>query len=68
MVPDDVGQKLHDRATRGEALTTEDQELLRQWYARHEQEEMAQLNAAPLPSRLADLQARVQQATTPTTH
>jgi hypothetical protein len=63
MIPDEIGQKLHDRATRGEALTTEEQEQLRRWYAHHDQEEMAQLNAAPAPSRLADLQSRVQQAT-----
>jgi hypothetical protein len=63
MIPDEIGQKLHDRATRGEALTTEEQELLRRWYAHHDQDEMAQLNAAPAPSGLADLQSRVQQAT-----
>lgn len=62
MNPDNIGQKLHDRATRGETLTTEEQEQLRHWYARHDQEEMAQLSAAPAPSRLAELQARVQQA------
>jgi hypothetical protein len=63
MVPDEIGQKLHDRATRGETLTAEEQELLQRWYAHLDQEEMAQLNAAPVPSRLADLQSRVQQAT-----
>jgi capsule polysaccharide export protein KpsE/RkpR len=35
---------------------------LRGWYAYHDQEEMAQLCAAPVPNRLADLQSRVQQA------
>lgn len=63
MILDESGQKLHDRATRGETLTAEEQELLRRWYAQHDQEEMAQLNTAPLPSRLADLQSRVQHAT-----
>lgn len=63
MIPDELGQKLHDRATRGETLTTEDQEVLRSWYAHHDQAEMAQLSTAPDPSRLADLQSRVQQAT-----
>jgi hypothetical protein len=63
MIPDEIGQKLHDRATRGETLSTEEQGLLQRWYAYHDQEEMAQLNAVPAPSRLADLQARVQQAT-----
>jgi chromosome segregation ATPase len=63
MISDEIGQKLHDRATRGETLTLEEQELLRRWYAHHDPQEMAQLNAAPVPSRLADLQSRVQQAT-----
>jgi hypothetical protein len=63
MIPDEIGQKLHDRATRGEALTAEEQDLLQHWYARLDQEETAQLSAAPAPSRLADLQSRVQQAT-----
>jgi hypothetical protein len=63
MIPDEIGQRLHDRATRGEALSAEEQGLLQRWYARHDREEMAQLNAAPAPSRLADLQSRVQQVT-----
>jgi len=63
MIPDEIEQKLHDRATRGETLTAEEQEVLRLWYAHHDQEEMAQLSAAPASSRLADLQFRVQQAT-----
>ncbi len=64
MTPDEIGQRLHDRATRCDTLTAEEEERLRRWYVDHDQEEMAQLNAAPVPSRLADLQARVQQATT----
>jgi hypothetical protein len=60
MIPDEVGQRLHDRATRGQMLTTEEQEQLRRWYAEHDQEEMAQMNAALGPSQLADLQSHVQ--------
>jgi putative addiction module component (TIGR02574 family) len=63
MIPDELGQKLHDRATRGESLSPQEQELLGQWYAVHDQEELAQLSAAPVPDRLAALQSRVQQAT-----
>ena len=63
MIPDEIGQSLHDRATRGQTLTTEEQDQLRRWYADHDQEQMAQLSAAPVPSQLAELQARVQQAT-----
>jgi hypothetical protein len=64
MIPDEIGQKLHDRATRGETLAAEEQARLRQWYADHDEEERAQLNSVPVPTRLADLQVRVQQATT----
>jgi hypothetical protein len=63
MTPDELGQKLHDRATRDEALTAEELDLLRQWYAHCDQEEMALLSAAAVPFRLDDLQIRVQQAT-----
>jgi hypothetical protein len=63
MTADEIGRRLHDRATRGETLAPEEQERLRCWYADHDVEEMTQLNASPVPSRLADLQARVQQAT-----
>ncbi len=63
MIPNEIEQNLHDRATRGETLNPEEQERLRRWYADHDKEEMAQLNAAPIPSRLADVEARVQQAT-----
>lgn len=62
MISDELGQKLHDRATKGEARTLEKQDLLQRWYAYHDQKEMALLNAAPAPSRLADLQSCVQQA------
>jgi hypothetical protein len=63
MIPDAIGQRLHDRATRGDSLTAEEQEQLKQWYAAHDQVEMEQLTAAPAPTGLADLQLRVQQAT-----
>ena len=62
MIPDEIGQRLHDWATRGQTLTTEEQELLRRWYAKLDQEELLQLNAAPIPPGLADLQSRVQHA------
>jgi hypothetical protein len=61
MIPVETGQKLHDRATRREALTAEEQKQLRMWYAQHDQEETMQLSAAPVPSQLADLETRVQQ-------
>lgn len=63
MISDETGQKLHDRATRGLELTPLEREQLLSWYSMHDREEMARLGASPVPSRLADLQARVEQAT-----
>ena len=63
MSPDALGQRLHDRATRGEALSAEEQEQLRRWYEGHDREEAARLSAAPAPDRLAELRSRVQEAT-----
>lgn len=63
MIPDDIGQRLHDRATRGETLTIEEREQLQTWYARHDQEELQQLASAPIPRDLTELQTRVLQAT-----
>jgi hypothetical protein len=61
MIPDEIGQKLHDRATRGETLSPDEREQLEQWYSKHDQEEMARLSTALTPSGLADLQSRVRQ-------
>ena len=43
-------------------MTAEGQELLRRWCTHHDPAEMAQLSTAPVPSRLADLQSRLQEA------
>ena len=43
MIPDDVGQQLHDRATRALPLTPEEAEQLREWYARCDAEEAEML-------------------------
>ncbi len=63
MIPDEIGQKLHDRATRRETLTAEEQEQLQLWYAHNDLEETTQLSAAPVPSRLDYLESSVQQVT-----
>ncbi len=39
MIPNDVGQTLHDQATRGESLTSEDRARLTEWYAQLDEEE-----------------------------
>ena len=41
MNPNDVGERLHDRATRGVELTAEEQAQLSEWYAQRERVEAA---------------------------
>lgn len=45
MDPNDVGERLHDRATRGVELTAEEQAQLNEWYAQRDRLE-ADANAA----------------------
>ncbi len=40
---DELGQQLHDRATRGHSLSTEQQEQLEAWYAEMDRAEAADL-------------------------
>jgi hypothetical protein len=58
MVSDEIGAQLHDRATRGLPLSTEEQALLSAWYARQDEEEHAQFAAAG-PPQLATLRKQV---------
>lgn len=45
MIPDDtIGQDLHDKSTRGEALTADERSLLDAWYNKNEQEDLARLS------------------------
>lgn len=62
MIPDDLGQRLHDRATRGEQLSADDRGQLQEWYAQNDREEMVRLASTPAPRDLAQLQAQVQRA------
>lgn len=43
MIANEVGQRLHDRATRGEQLSEEERASLESWYAQQDLEEMAAL-------------------------
>jgi hypothetical protein len=59
MSADDLARQLHDRATRGEVLSADEQAQLDLWYARQDQEEAAALaRAAPAPS-VAEMQAQL---------
>jgi hypothetical protein len=46
VVNDKLGRQLHDRATRGEELSKEDQILLEAWYEAQDRVEMKSLNLA----------------------
>lgn len=54
MVQDDIGMQLHDRATRGEELTSEEQKLLEDWYSAEDRAEMEVLGLATKDGTAAD--------------
>ena len=46
MVSDEMGAWLHDRATRDHMLTSEEHQLLEQWYQQQDRAEVADMNIA----------------------
>ncbi|NEO82716.1 MAG: hypothetical protein F6J87_00405 [Spirulina sp. SIO3F2] len=62
MIPDPLGQDLHDRATRGQTLTPAEQTQLETWYAQQDAAEAELLTIAPVASDLDLLQDRINQA------
>ncbi|MGI4787815.1 MAG: hypothetical protein ACRYFS_03085 [Janthinobacterium lividum] len=46
---DNFGRQLHDKATRNELLTVEEETKLSRWYAQQDQEEDALLASSPNP-------------------
>ena len=62
MSTDNLAQQLHDKATRGIALSADERALLEPWYARQDQEESALLAGTSPPQELASLQAEVDAA------
>jgi hypothetical protein len=56
MTPDEIGMKLHDRATRGLPLSPEEERQLQDWYDKNDQEE------AEMLKRNADAARTVSQA------
>ena len=61
MIDTKLGQKLHDRATRGLPLTEDERRQLDAWYKRLDEEEEAMLsrNAAPLLPLIEEVRASV---------
>jgi hypothetical protein len=62
MTADDLAQHLHDKATRGEPLSAEEQARLDQWYARQDREEDDMLAKTSTPQEIATVQAQVDAA------
>lgn len=48
MESDKIGKRLHDRATRGEALSEEEQTQLEEWYAMQDRAEAEELSLTGL--------------------
>ena len=63
MTNKEFGRELHDRLTRGKALSDQEQAELEQWYARLDRDEGAVLARTVASPKLAELEAQVAQAT-----
>ena len=59
MASDNCGQRLHDKATRGEVLSPAEQVQLEQWYTLQDRAESHTLSLAMRDDTLATLQAQL---------
>ena len=64
MVSDDLTKQLHDRATRGELLSAEEQSSLNDWYTLQDRVESDALGLTKDEKALTTLQAQVEAALT----
>jgi peptidoglycan hydrolase CwlO-like protein len=62
MVPDDLGRQLHDRATRGETLSPEEQSQLDEWYMTQDRAETGDLGLTVPAEEVTTLQAQIDSA------
>lgn len=62
MLLDELAKQLHDKATRGLALTAEEQAQLEAWYTEQDQQERAVLGPTGSSQRLATLHTQVETA------
>lgn len=62
MISDDLGKVLHDRSTRGEALSDEEQLQLERWYEDQDNLESNILVTTPDEKTIAKLQAQIEVA------
>ena len=59
MISDELGKQLHDRATRGESVSEEEQGQLDVWYAAQDRTEMEALDLTAATEAVELLQAQV---------
>lgn len=62
MVSDKLAKQLHDRATRGESLSVEEEMRLENWYAREDNAESRALGLTATTETLTTLQSQVDAA------
>jgi len=59
---DDNLRQLHDKATRGEQLSPEEQARLEDWYAKNDQEESGELSASSDPEGATEIRCKLDEA------
>ena len=62
MIKDDKGRALHDKASRGEKLSEQEQRQLEDWYAQQDKMELEAIQLFSGEESLSDLQAQVEAA------
>jgi hypothetical protein len=64
MISDNLGKQLHDRATRDEELSAEEQAQLEEWYATQDRAEAEALGLTVKETAITTLQAQIDSALT----
>jgi len=64
MISEDIAKQLHDRSTRGELLSAEEQSALRNWYALQDDAESDALGLTGDDKALVTLQNQIEAALT----
>jgi hypothetical protein len=62
MIPEEIGHQLHDKATRGTALTAQEQAQLDEWYHQQDRSESQDFNGSWGESAVAELRSQVVEA------
>ena len=62
MISDDTARKLHDRFSRGETLSTEEQKELENWYASQDTAESKMLGLSISEKTVASIQTQIDAA------